>query len=348
MPERWVDPGVPALRAEVCQVQGTREEMALLLGTRTDSERARLERRIVLTPSLAKQLAAALAGAAPDPNATPAGTTRSAASESDAPAAARPMLGLVRALNVGFGFEKSFKMSAGILQGDRVILGVRTALAAPRAILEICRELGMPQAHLAQLEARLPEANTAGFGFEGGARGDSFKVYLEFWERLRERLQEDPRNVEPALLFLGFKWDARGAGPGIVARYTCHPRLSVKGILRRMAPLYGDPSASAAAAREIMALAAARIARDDSFVYVEAEEQGNPRRSFDLNLYKAGLRVADLRLPLSRLCERYSIPGAQFESLLDECGTRPFGHLSGGSGRGREDFLTVYYEIEGI
>jgi hypothetical protein len=83
-------------------------------------------------------------------------------------------------------------------------------------------------------------------------------------------------------------------------------------------------------------------------VYVEAAEEGNPRRSFDLNFYKAGLRVGDLRAPLSRLCDRYSIEDARLASLLEQSGTRPFGHLSGGVGREAEDFLTVYYEIEGI
>jgi len=347
MPERWVDSGVAGLRAEVCQVQSTRQEFALLFGTQAGAS-AKLERRILVSPLLAKQLAAALAGALGDPNASPAGTTQSAATDADAPRAARPMLAQVRALNVGFGFEKSFKLSAQSLLDERVILGVRTALADPLALLKICREIGMPQAQLAQFEARLPESNTVGFGFEGNARGGGFKVYLEFWDRLRARIQQDPGNVEPALLFLGFKWDARGAKDGILARYTCYPRLSVKGILRRLAALYGDDSPSAAAAREIIALAQARIARDDSFVYVEAEEEGNPRRSFDLNLYKAGLRVADLQLPLSRLCESYSISKAQFESLLKECAARPFGHLSGGLGREGEDFLTVYYEIEGL
>jgi hypothetical protein len=83
-------------------------------------------------------------------------------------------------------------------------------------------------------------------------------------------------------------------------------------------------------------------------VYVEAAEQGNPRRSFDLNFYKVGLRVGELRAPLSRLCKSYSIPSAKLEALLAQSAARPFGHLSGGLGRKGEDFLTVYYEIEGI
>lgn len=347
MPERWLDPGIAALRAEVCQVQSTREEFALLFGVQADGK-AKLQRRILVSPLLAKQLAAALAALGRDPNATPAGSIDSAASEADAPTAARPMLALVRGLGVGFGFEKSFKLSAGSVQDERVILGVPTERAPREALLRICRELGMSEAHLEQFERRLPEANTVGFGFEGGRKGGSYKVYLEFWERVVQRLRLDPANRAPQVLFLGYKWPVHGGGRSALAEYTCHPLLAVDGIARRLAALYPPDSHSLAAAQEILQLGAARLGPGDSFVYVEATEEGNPRRSFDLNLYKVGLRVGDLRAPLSRLCENYSIKSVQLESLLEQCGTRPFGHLSGGVGREGEDFLTVYYEIEGM
>jgi len=347
MPERWVDPGIAALRADVCQVQGTREEFALLFGTRSGGK-ARLERRILVSSTLAKQLAAALAGLGRDPNATPAGSIESSATDADVPAGARPMLKLVRALGVGFGFEKSFKLSAGNVQAERVILGVRAERTPRAALLRICRELGMSKAHLEQFEARLPEANTMGFGFEGGREGGAYKVYLEFWDRVVQRVRLDRANPAPQLLFLGYKWPVGGGGKSALAEYTCHPLLSIEAIARRLAALCPGGSPSLAAALEILQLAAARLGPDDSFVYVKAAEEGNPRRSFDLNFYKAGLRVADLRPTLSRLGESYSIAGARLESLLDACAARPFGHLSGGLGREAEDFLTVYYEIEGL
>lgn len=350
MPERWLDPGIAGLRAELCQVQSTGEEFALLFGTHAGGA-ARLERRILLSPLLAKQLAATLANLGRDPNATPAGATESAASDADAPAGARRMLGLVRALGVGFGFEKSFKLSPGGAQDERVIFGVRAERAPREALLRICRELGMSKAHLQQFEARLPEANTVGFGFESGREGGAYKVYLEFWDRVVERVRREPSKAAPQVLFLGYKWPAgggRSSGPLALAEYTCHPLLAIDAIARRLAALYPPDSPSLAAAQEILQLAAARLGPDDSFVYVEAAEQGNPRRSFDLNFYKVGLRVADLRAPLSRLCEKYSISSARLESLLGESAARPFGHLSGGLGREGEDFLTVYYEIEGL
>ena len=359
---KWVNAGVSGLRADVCQVQSTREETILLFGTVTppaagDRERrARLERRIVLSPVLAKQLAATLTSVARayearlgSVNATPAGRFQSAPTDADAPAEARPLLELVRSLNVGFGFEKSFKMSTGSLLGDRLILGVRCKLTDARSLLRVCRNLGMPKAYLAQLEERLPEANTVGFGFEGSLHGGVYKVYLEFWEQLWQRLQREPTNLEPALLFLGFKWEAGDSARSALARYTCHPLLSVNGIRRRLDALYdgrGD-SPSLQATREIVELASRRVG-GDSFVYVEAAEEGNPRKSFDLNLYKTRLRVAELRPVLSTLCRRYSIAADQLEQMDAQAGGRPFGHLSGGLGRDGRDFLAVYYELEGL
>ena len=77
----------------------------------------------------------------------------------------------------------------------------------------------------------MPEANTVGFGFEGSPKGGTFKVYLEFWERLRQRVAA---TTNPDLLFLGFKWDAGDSAACAIARYTCYPLLSIDGILRRL------------------------------------------------------------------------------------------------------------------
>ena len=349
MVEHWLGTEVPEVRVDVCEVHSTREETFLLFGTQLAGGHARLERRIILTPAMAKRLAAGLGDVMREheaqTNATPAGSIQSAASEDDAPAEARPMLALVRSLNVGFGFEKSFKLSPGNLHADRVILGVRTKLTNPESLLNVCHALGMPAPYLTRFEKLLPEANTVGFGFEGGA----YKVYLEFWEKLRQRVRQEPTNVAPEILFLGYKWAISDPSRCALARYTCYPLLSVRGIRNRLAELYDDPAISSlGAAQEIVALAANRIGSNESFVYVEAAEEGNPRKSFDLNLYKAGLRVADLYPILSALCERYSIPRARVERLNAEVGSRTFGHLSGGTGRDGQDFLTIYYEIEAL
>ena len=359
---KWDESGASTLRAEFCQVQSTREETSLLFGTgqprRPDGSEqpVRLERRIVVSPSVAKQLAAILASVArehealaADADATPVKHGTAPFAAADVPAGAVAMVQQVNALGVGYGFEKSFKMGPGQLLDDRIILGIRTARVEPAGLIDACRGIGMPDTQLELFASRLPEANTAGFGFEGGPGGGVYKVYLEFWDRLRQRVLDDPANARPDLLFLGFKWDAADPSKAAVARYTCHPLLSVPGILRRLAALYeGKPDhPSLRAAQEIVRLAASRIGKD-SFVYVEAAEEGNPRKSFDLNLYKAGLRIADLRPVLGELAAQYAIGTGQLERASSHAAARPFGHLSGGLGRDGKDFLTVYYEIEGL
>src|SRR5512146_304372 len=248
---KWADADRPQLRPDVFQVQATRNEFALLLGTRdaADPGRARLERRIALEPMLAKRLAATLAEVARNReaqigslDAMPVGRPGEAYDEAEVPPATRPLFERVRALGTGFGFEKSFKLAPESLREDRVILGVRSALAAPEALLGACHDIGMPPPYLEQFARELGGANTVGFGYEGDGRGGVYKVYLEFWERLRERILRDPANREPALLFLGFKWEAGEGGRAAVARYTCHPLLSVRGILARLEALYHDRS----------------------------------------------------------------------------------------------------------
>jgi hypothetical protein len=44
----------------------------------------------------------------------------------------------------------------------------------------------------------------------------------------------------------------------------------------------------------------------------------------------------------------YSIPSGEFDHLFEQVGDKIFGHLSGGIDREGKDFLTTYYEIEGL
>lgn len=355
----WVGTERSTIRPDVFQVQAKQGEFALLLGTRdaVNAAQARLERRIALDPHLAKRLATALAQIVRNHeadtgslDAMPAGRPGGAYSDADVPRGARPLFERVRALETGFGFEKSFKLEHGSLREDRVILGVRSALTTHEALLAACRDIGMPQTYLEAFGRALGDANTVGFGYEGGAHGGVYKIYLEFWDKLRERVLREPANREPEPLFLGFKWEAGGDGRAALARYTCHPLLSIRDILARLEALYEarHDSPSLGAARAILALAAQRIGGGDSFVYVEAGEEGNPRKSFDLNFYKAGLRVRDLLPALSALCREYSIAAAELERIAAQAGHREFGHLSGGLGRDGQDFLTVYYELEAL
>lgn len=361
----WQGKDVQGLAADVCQVQSTREEAVLLFGTREPQAaggkepRAKLRSRIVLSPATAKRLSGALGAAVRnyearfglvDAHPTDSVSAADAAgAEKLVPAGGLPLLGLVQELKVDFGIERSFKMAPGRLSGDRLILAVRKGSVTPQALLGICRRVSMPPAHQALFEQGLAEANTVGFAFEGGERGGAWKVYLEYWDALRERVRREPGNREPALLYLGFKWEARDPARAVVARYTCHPLLAAKGIVRRLSALYGgnDDSPSLRATRAVLELASRKLA-GGPFVYVEVAEEGTQRKSFDINFYRAALRVRELRSALAELCGRHAIAEAELERVIEQSGACAFGHLSGGVGRDGADFLTVYFEVQAL
>jgi hypothetical protein len=101
------------------------------------------------------------------------------------------------------------------------------------------------------------------------------------------------------------------------------------------------------AADELISLALARVP-DRDILYLDVTEEGNPRQSFDINVYRANLRVEEFYPVLSVLCRRHSIPFDVFHSLYDRIKMRRLGHLAAGVDREGNDFFTVYYGVESI
>ncbi|HEX9179491.1 MAG TPA: DUF3467 domain-containing protein, partial [Burkholderiales bacterium] len=296
----WDDSGARTVSANVVQVKCSREEATLLFGNRSgDAATAVLEAAVMLPPTTAKWLAGALrevlrrhearfgphgderrASAGPE---FPAAERHSAPPDDLAHPQGRRLFQLVCGLGVPFGYEKSFKLAHGRVFPNRFLVAARGRDLRPAAVLEVCRRLGMPQAMSADFETGLGQASTVGFGFEEGARGCMFKAYLEFWDRVREAVLGDPRR-DPLLLHLGYKWNCDDASQSAVARYVVHPLLPVPGILERLRGLMpaGENHGGLDAVEQVLSLARARIPSTDTFVYVEATEEGNPRRSFDV------------------------------------------------------------------
>jgi hypothetical protein len=81
-------------------------------------------------------------------------------------------------------------------------------------------------------------------------------------------------------------------------------------------------------------------------LFLEVREDDNPRHSFDLNLYKAGLRVRDLDAWISRIGAHYDLPADPFRQVYDAARPLALGHIAGGLDREGRDFLTVYYGME--
>ena len=169
---------------------------------------------------------------------------------------ARHLLALLKDIPLA-GFDRSFKMTEKLLLGHRFLLGVRKEHIEADRLWGICAGMGMPGEYAAAFADALPNANTVHFGFEENENGCVYKVYLEFWARLNEHIHSN--ETGGALLHLAFKWDALDDSKRAVARYVCHPHLSVADILGRMSAIYGShpDKTSCEIAQDIVKLAAA-------------------------------------------------------------------------------------------
>lgn len=122
------------------------------------------------------------------------------------------------------------------------------------------------------------------------------------------------------------------------------PMLSVDEILDRIDVIYQyDGNTDAAETIHRIVKFAASLGDARKFRYLEVGEEGNPRNSFDINFYAAGLRLNDIRPYIEMKSRAFSISDEQIARLYRLDGHKPFGHLSGGISRDGADFLTVYY-----
>jgi tryptophan halogenase len=281
--------------------------------------------------------AAAVRPAAPAARATPDATGERAAL----------LLRLVGELGVPFQHERSFRIAQDALLANRFLLTVdRRGIAgdARARVLDIGERLEMPQALRAEAATRFDMANCVHFGFEGDAGRVVVKLYLE-----RAVSEEEARLArergEPALLHLAFKWEP-DSGAQVITEYLWHPALTAGEIAARLAQhVYrGADEASRQIAQAVLELAATRVAAE-RLQYLEVQEPGNGRRSFDLNLYNARLQVKDVQAQLYRMRERYGVRPGQFQALYDQIKTKVLGHLAGGVHRDGQDFFNLYYGV---
>lgn len=242
------------------------------------------------------------------------------------------------------GVEKSVKMSAGSLTNSGCLIGIDSQVIPETRLLQICQRLRMPPDYQKAFFDRLDKANVVLLGMEKDKETTVYKMYLEFWDELIRRLRKNPDDRQPALLHLGFKWHGPGKYKNMTT-YTCYPLLTIPQILYRLAEIYVTYSNSDAyeTVCAVVELAGRNMHRD-SFIYLEAQEPGNPRRSFDLNLYKADLSLADIRPILDRAARRYELSNTSTADLFDSLARFPLGHISGGINRRGRDYLTVYFE----
>ncbi|MBK0395000.1 hypothetical protein [Ramlibacter algicola] len=257
------------------------------------------------------------------------------------PSACDDVVASLRSHQIGFGAEVSFKLGAsGALFRDRALLGVPLQGLAI-SLLDLASAWGMPPDGRQLLDCHAQRASALLFGVEPRPGGEVRKVYLEFWDDVRAAVRRTGTR-EPQLLHLGVKWRNTGSRWEL-ARYQVLPLLSTRDALRRITEIYGDAAASAPSTSIVRT--AWHAAPDAAFLFELVDEEGNPRRSFDINLYPAALHVAAVEKQLLDAALRLGVSSSDIGSLLDRYGRLPLGHLSGGLDRTGQEFLSIYAEL---
>jgi hypothetical protein len=79
---------------------------------------------------------------------------------------------------------------------------------------------------------------------------------------------------------------------------------------------------------------------------MEVEEPGNPRRSCDLNVYDAAMRIGQIVDLIEGVMTGLSVPQAERRDVFDRAADKALGHVSAGVGRDGREFVTIYFGVE--
>ena len=261
---------------------------------------------------------------------------------------AADLIRLVERLGAPYGLERSVKIAPGVLFDDRCLISVhRSALGKTplERLRAIGRELAIPPNFASALASSMEGADIVHFGHESGSSGEVRKVYFEYASRARRAMAE--RSRDPVLVHLAYKWSLQAPGACAVTHYTlapCRTRGEVESRLRQLMRASEAPRALRCALRLMSRVAG--LADSGQLFLMEVEEHDNPRRSCDLNVYDAGLRLGDIADLIEATTRDFAVPRSQAEAVFGRASDRALGHLSAGVARGGEEFATVYYGVE--
>lgn len=236
------------------------------------------------------------------------------------------VLAVARSFGVPFGVERSIKLSRHGVDAARMLASLPAAVLGANpapGFGAMCDKLGVPEGARAKLRPHLGAATHLHLGAEGDdPTSAACKVYLEF---------AAPPVGDRTLVFIASKW--RVAGPSGF-RTTRYRRLDTASLDEWLATL-DDPFG-----RVLRALGAAALARGAAPRALAVTDDGGPRRSVDLNLYDAGLTVAEVAGPVTTLSAAF---GQRADVFLDRSGATLLGHVAAGDAAHGEPFATIYF-----
>ena len=245
------------------------------------------------------------------------------------------------------GFEKSFKISKNALLEQRLLIGIDQIYWQRKKIFNNCHFLNMPEEHLQSFRLHFSKANRAYFGYEENLSHCTYKVYLEFWNQYAQKRAIDSTYTKPFILYIGYKWNASNNTQNTLTNYTLYPEITHQNILEKIENIYHTHSDRQALTKtQQIIMTASKKTNDKLLKYLEVTEDSNPRNSFDINLYEAGLKIQDIYHELKTMQEYYEVDTSQFDKFYQSIRHQEFGHLSGGINKSNNDFMTFYYEVD--
>jgi hypothetical protein len=303
-------------------------------GAPQDADTAPVVARIVMNPHTAKRLAETLARAI-ERHERIFGSI-----DEKAMAGGKLLRSLIDDLAVPHGYEYSFKMCEGLILSDRFLVTMDKASLGKnyrKRVIELCGKLRAPSLYLEAIESSIAEARILHFGFESSEKGGMHKIYLEF---------PLPSLSEPTLVHTSYKWDPLHPERRAIGTYMRHPVNSYDDTAERVRNLLAECHKPGAfeIADELLRFAMPGL--KENFHYLEVTEDGNPRKSFDVNFYGASLTMDDIRVLLLRMAARYSLSIEEFEARLKTVEKMRFGHITGGIDREGRDFFTFHFGVQ--
>jgi hypothetical protein len=258
------------------------------------------------------------------------------------------LIALVETLRAPYGLERSVKITRGNLADDRYLVSVGSAALCRNAadrLVRMGRALQLPERFAREISAALEGADIVHFGYEAAAGRDIYKIYCEYASRTRQAMASPARL--PVLVHLAFKWTPHLPDSEAVTRYTWRPYHDSRALEQKLHDVV-PPGEAPRAHRFALSLVSriASLAESGGALLMEVEEPGNPRRSCDLNVYDAGLRMKDIGDLIETAAADFAIPSSQAQAVFGPAAERMLGHLSAGLARNGAEFVTIYFGVE--
>jgi hypothetical protein len=244
------------------------------------------------------------------------------------------------------GYEASFKIMLHTFHNIRFLIGVKTKNMSKNCFDNICSELKMPDTCYRQCIEKISDSNIVLFGFEEDGNHCVYKIYLEFNKKNRA-MMHPKKSEDPVLQYLGFKWDAFDNRKFLVTTYIWFPFISSAIMRDRIDRLYNkSDQIQLLLIKDLIQLGLSQtMDAFEPYIYLEASDMKSKRKSFDLNLYKAGLTMGQIEPYISKSMNFFEIDTRKWNIFFWKIRNKLLGHISGGYSSSGDSFLSVYYDV---